>query len=162
MTDEGLQTRFKAMIADLIIEGEPISLDKVVKRHRQTLQDARQRGLSWASILRLMTKAGALEGSGKRISASHLRASFSRSARTRAAPHDPVPPSRIEGPKSGPSDTEGPARDPPSASLGKGPRRPQQGPSGLSRRLGSGGPRPARDAADLTEQDLDAVRQRLR
>ena len=160
MTDERLRIRFEKIVADLCVEGEPVALDKVVKRHRHVLQQARDMGLSWASILRLLTKAAAPSGwPGKPISADHLRASFSRSSRVAQGPPAPEPARSPQGPGRATENSVKPALSP--AAVRLDPGRPQQGSRSPSHRAKAKHPAPAGSSSDLSEQDLETIRRRL-
>ncbi|MDY8111080.1 hypothetical protein U0C82_18310 [Fulvimarina sp. 2208YS6-2-32] len=77
--------------ADLEVSGERVPFDRVLKTHRAAIASLRERGLTWASIARLLAHAGVNRGEGKLYSADHLRVAFRR---TKQSDHDRSPQDR--------------------------------------------------------------------
>jgi hypothetical protein len=67
--------------ADLTLGGERVPFDRVLRAHAPTVAVLRAQGLTWASLARLLGRAGVRRVEGKPYSADHLRVAFQRFSR---------------------------------------------------------------------------------
>lgn len=81
MSEAEIISRLEELASDLQVAGERVPLDRVVKRHRQALASAREAGLPWEALARLLAKTGARRSSGEPFSSHQLRASFARATK---------------------------------------------------------------------------------
>lgn len=146
MSEAEIIFSLQALASDLQVAGERVPLDRVVKRHRQALSRARDAGLPWEALARLLAKTGARRSSGEPFSSHQLRASFARATKG------------IDGHELG--------RDPqPVADGGGGVRRTPKdlAPARPSehRRKRPSQASPASAATDVSDIDIEAARKRL-
>lgn len=81
MSEAEIISCLEELASDLQVAGERVPLDRVVKRHRQALASAREAGLPWEALARLLAKTGARRSSGEPFSSHQLRASFARATK---------------------------------------------------------------------------------
>lgn len=78
MANQSPQKWAESFVADLVLDGERVPFDRVVKRHRQAVEEQRAKGLTWKNLANLLRRAGATRENGKAYSADHLRVAFGR------------------------------------------------------------------------------------
>ena len=73
LTDEEITAGAKAIAADMMLPGgSAAKLAKVINRHLQWFEAARQRGMTWDDIIALLFEAGARRQGGLPLSRGHL------------------------------------------------------------------------------------------
>lgn len=71
---------------DLTVEGEGVPFERVLRSHRDSVQALRNKGLTWASIARLLARVGVRRRDGGLFSADHVRVCFGRISKNDARP----------------------------------------------------------------------------
>lgn len=161
MDPDQLNAALARFAADLTVAGEPTVFDAVVESHLDLLLDLQAARLRWPAVLKLLKLAGARRPDGADLSPDQFRASVSRAKRRRAA--------RTVGPAASfAQQTSGRAKpDRPMKPVRSDTRIAEQ-PDGGQRALIQPQTAPLaphrRDHLDpdLSQDDLDAVRRRLR
>lgn len=94
MTQQTPNQWANSFFEDLILDGERVPLERVVRQHRNAIADFRSRGLTWRALANLLKSAGAVKEDGRPYSSDHLRVAFDRTSTTASHPRDAAPQGR--------------------------------------------------------------------
>ncbi|MER0240390.1 hypothetical protein [Fulvimarina sp. MAC8] len=132
MARETLQDWAQRFADDLVVDGEAVALDRVLRKHLDSLTLFRSQGLNWGSIARAVAKAGGRRSDGQPFSEDQIRGSVSRLVRA-GRKHETATPRRHFRGKESPDELTSQQKKPPDQGRPRGdmqkaltplPRRP--------------------------------------